>query len=152
VNAAKSAYAKRMAEDGAGELARLYAAAAFWDGAYKLATIARDLPSNIAGAVGGGVADFIGTFLPESLKAYSKFVALLLGLLVIATAVLWYKGAVRGVIIAAAGVLCMGAAAIVRDHGEALAELKTSDAVRAVRDERILSDLAAIKAKLGIVP
>lgn len=92
VQEAYVAYAKRLADEGAAKLAALYAQAAFWDGAYKLAKFARDLPAAAVRAVGGGLSDFAGTFLPDSLKAYAKWVLLLIVLLIGGGLLLWYKG------------------------------------------------------------
>lgn len=91
-------YAAKQSEIGANRLRALEADAAFWDGAYKLAKIARDLPSNVVKAVGGGVSDFVGTFLPESLKAYAKWVLLAIVLLVVGGVVLWYRKKLGGLI------------------------------------------------------
>ena len=90
-NDAIVAYAKEMQEDGESELNALYADAAFWDGAYKLAVFTRDLPSNVVSTVGGGISSFVGTFLPESLKAYAKWVTWGLVLLIVGGLILWYR-------------------------------------------------------------
>jgi hypothetical protein len=85
------AYAAKQAEIGASKLRALEADAAFWDGAYKLAVTVRDLPSNVVKAVGGGVSDFVGSFLPESLKAYAKWVTAALVLLIVGGVLMWYR-------------------------------------------------------------
>lgn len=62
----------------------------------------------------------------------------------------WNSAVVRTAIIAVIGVLSMGAAAIVRQQGDDIADLKTEKAVRTEVDRQILSDLHAIKKHLGI--
>jgi len=96
-------YAAKQVEIGRKKLDALYADAAFWDGAYKLAVTVRNLPSNVIKAVGGGVSDFVGTFLPDVLKGYAKLVTGALVLLVVGGVVLWYKGKL-GKLAAAAGI------------------------------------------------
>jgi hypothetical protein len=92
------AYAAKQAEIGASKLRALEADAAFWDGAYKLAVTVRDLPSNVVKAVGGGVSDFVGSFLPDSLKAYAKWVTAALALLIIGGVLMWYRKKVSAII------------------------------------------------------
>lgn len=64
----------------------------------------------------------------------------------------WSSSAVRAGIIAILGLLSMGAANIVREHGEDIDALKTAAAVKAAQYDRILDDLRAIKTHLGITP
>lgn len=88
---ALTAYYQKQVDIGREKLDALYADAAFWDGAYNLAVTVRDLPSNIVKAVGGGVSDFVGSFLPESLKAYAKWVTFAIVLLVVGGVLMWYR-------------------------------------------------------------
>lgn len=87
----RNQYAAAKAAAGRAELDDLYAAAAFWDGAYKIAVFARDLPSNVASGIGSGVVAFVGTFLPDALKAYAKWITWALVLLIVGTVLLWYR-------------------------------------------------------------
>lgn len=98
VNDAIKAYGAAQQEIGRGELAALEADAAFWDGAYRLAVTVRNLPANVVGAVGGGISSFVGTFLPESLKAYAKAITWALALLIIGGLVLWYRKRFAGLL------------------------------------------------------
>lgn len=98
VNDAIVAYAAKQSEIGASKLRALEADAAFWDGAYKLAVTVRDLPSNIVKATGRGVSDFVGTFLPESLKAYAKAITWALVLLIVGGLVMWYRKKLGGIV------------------------------------------------------
>lgn len=92
------AYANKQAELGAQKLASLQAAAAFWDGAYRLAKTVRDLPAATVSAVTGGMADFLGTFLPDSLKSYAKVIFWLLVLLIVGGLVAWYRKRLVGLV------------------------------------------------------
>lgn len=98
VNDAIVAYAAKQQEVGAARLRQLEADAAFWDGAYKLAVTVRDLPSNVVSAAGRGVSDFVGTFLPASLKSYAKAITWALALLIVGGVVLWYRKKFGGII------------------------------------------------------
>jgi len=91
LNAARSAYAAARAAEGRAELDRLYANAAFWDASYKIAVFVRDAPANVVKGIGSGVVGFVGTFLPESLKSYAKWVTVLILLLVVGGIVAWYR-------------------------------------------------------------
>lgn len=92
------AYAKKQGEIGADIIRRLEADAAFWDGAYKLAVTVRDLPSNVVKAVGGGVSDFVGSFLPDSLKSYARLVTLAIALLIVGGVLMWYRKKVGAIV------------------------------------------------------
>lgn len=92
LNRARSNYAAARAAAGRAELDALYAKAAFWDASYKIAVFARDLPSNIVKVAGGGVVDVVGTFLPDSLKQYAKWVAIAIAIIIVGGIVLWYRG------------------------------------------------------------
>jgi hypothetical protein len=98
VNEAIVAYAKRQQEEGASELAGLYADAAFWDGAYKLAKFAADLPANIVKGVAGGLTDFVASFLPEGFKSWAKWILWAIVLLVVSGLVLWYRGKLTSIV------------------------------------------------------
>jgi hypothetical protein len=90
-NDAIVAYAKKMQEEGASKLAGLYADAAFWDGAYKLAKVARDLPANIASGTANVFADTFAQFLPESIRGYAKVILWALGILIIVSLIIVYR-------------------------------------------------------------
>lgn len=94
---AVQAYARSDAEAGAARLAALNADAAFWDTAYKVAVFVRDAPSKAVSGVFNGISDFVGTFLPDSLKAYAKFILWALVLLIAGGLVLWYRGKLAAV-------------------------------------------------------
>lgn len=98
LNRARAKYAAAQAAAGRAELDRLYAKAAFWDAAYKVAVFAKDLPSAIVKTVGGGVVDVVGTFLPQSLKAYAKWITLALGVLIVGGIVMWYRKKITALI------------------------------------------------------
>lgn len=98
VNDAIVAYAAKQSEIGAAKLRQLEADAAFWDGAYKLAVVVRDLPSNIVKVAGGGISDFMGTFLPDSLKAYAKWITWALAIIIVGGLVLWYRNKLGGLL------------------------------------------------------
>lgn len=92
------AYAAKQAEIGAAKLRQLEADAAFWDGAYRLAVTVRDLPSNVVSGAARGVSSFVGTFLPESLKAYAKWITWAIVLLIVAGVIAWYRGKLSGIV------------------------------------------------------
>lgn len=90
-NDAINAYAKRMQDEGASKLAALHADAAFWDGAYKLAKFARDLPATIASGTANVFADTFAQFLPESIRRYAKVILWALGILIIVWLIIVYR-------------------------------------------------------------
>lgn len=98
VNRAVSAYGKKMSEEGANELSGLYAAAAFWDASYKLAKFAADLPSKIVSGVAGGLTDFVGSFLPEGLKSWAKWIMWAILLLIVGGLIMWYRGKLSAIV------------------------------------------------------
>lgn len=95
---ATEAYAAKQVEVGRREIDRLVANAAFWDAAYTIADTAKNLPANIVKATGRGAAEFVGTFLPDSLKSYARLITWALVLLIVGGLVLWYRKRLGGIV------------------------------------------------------
>lgn len=91
-NSAIVAYAKQFQEDGAQTLNDLYADAAFWDAALKLATFVKNLPGAIVQGAAGGASDVFAQFLPAALRTYAKWILLAIALLVVGGVLVFYKG------------------------------------------------------------
>ena len=91
-------YAAQQVEIGRRKLDALTANAAFWNAAYNVADFAKNLPAQVVSKTFGGVSDFVGTFLPESIKAYSRIVLWMIIALVAGGLVLWYRKRVAAVV------------------------------------------------------
>lgn len=63
-------YSQGKIEEGRAELAKAYAAAAFWDGLYRATKAVADLPSNAVAAVGDGVGYVAGGVFGSLAKSW----------------------------------------------------------------------------------
>ncbi len=84
-------YGAAQAAAGRAELNALYAKAAFWDAAYRVAVFAKEAPAKLVGSIFDGASAFLGTFLPDALKSYAKWIFWLIMLLIVGGIVLWYR-------------------------------------------------------------
>lgn len=90
LNSARSKYAAAQAAAGRRELDALYAKAAFWDGAYRIAVFVRDAPGKAIGAVGAGIFDFAGSMF-KNITGKSLVTWIILGILVICGVWFWLR-------------------------------------------------------------